>query len=232
MMNCKRFGRKRKWPNFKALSRHSPGVTDGKHKKPQPGYTVFRPRFETGTSWIWSRLVNHSTTTFGPSFLFVQPNNGLWVQITRLTDIQDTTRNKSAFKLPLHMYWFYSNKLQRLNLFWAMTTFRNGYKVCLFIHRFYQLRYQTRCPQASLDTRHCTDLPKTLDNCVTNWTAWHFLIAWLNSPTLSQRQRLVSNKKTNTSDKLVVVPKEVTIAQFRALLNINYTQEFFNPIIP
>jgi hypothetical protein len=31
MMNWKGFGRKRPWPNFKVLSKHSPGVTEESH---------------------------------------------------------------------------------------------------------------------------------------------------------------------------------------------------------
>jgi hypothetical protein len=35
MMNLKAFGRKRSWPKFKVLSRHSPGGTEENHEKPQ-----------------------------------------------------------------------------------------------------------------------------------------------------------------------------------------------------
>jgi hypothetical protein len=31
------FGRKQSWPNFKVLSRNSPGGTEKKYKKPQSG---------------------------------------------------------------------------------------------------------------------------------------------------------------------------------------------------
>jgi hypothetical protein len=34
MMNWKAFGRKPSWPNFKALSRHSPEGTEEDHEKP------------------------------------------------------------------------------------------------------------------------------------------------------------------------------------------------------
>jgi hypothetical protein len=36
-MNLKGFGRKWWWPNFKVLTRYSPGETDGNHKIPQLG---------------------------------------------------------------------------------------------------------------------------------------------------------------------------------------------------
>jgi hypothetical protein len=61
MINCKGFGRKRSWPNFKAQRRYSPGGTEENHRNPKSGYPVSRPRFEHGTSRIGSRLVNHST---------------------------------------------------------------------------------------------------------------------------------------------------------------------------
>jgi hypothetical protein len=34
MMNWKAFGRKQSWPNFKELSRNSPGVSEENHVKP------------------------------------------------------------------------------------------------------------------------------------------------------------------------------------------------------
>jgi hypothetical protein len=37
MMNWKGFGRKQSWPNFKALSWHSPGGTKKNYEKPQSG---------------------------------------------------------------------------------------------------------------------------------------------------------------------------------------------------
>jgi hypothetical protein len=40
IMNWKGFGRKRSWPYFKVLSRHSPGGTKENHKKSQSGYLV------------------------------------------------------------------------------------------------------------------------------------------------------------------------------------------------
>jgi hypothetical protein len=43
-----RFGRKQSWPNFKVLSRHSPGRTEEKPQKSQSMYLVFGPRFELG----------------------------------------------------------------------------------------------------------------------------------------------------------------------------------------
>jgi hypothetical protein len=64
MTNLKEFGRKRSCSNFKALSRHSPGGTEENHKKYQPEQSVSGPRFETGTSRIRSRSVNHSTPDF------------------------------------------------------------------------------------------------------------------------------------------------------------------------
>jgi hypothetical protein len=35
MANWKGFGGKRSWPNFKVLSRHSPGGAEENHEKPQ-----------------------------------------------------------------------------------------------------------------------------------------------------------------------------------------------------
>jgi hypothetical protein len=40
MMNWKGFGRKWSWPNFKVLSQHLPGGSEGKHGKPHSGYSV------------------------------------------------------------------------------------------------------------------------------------------------------------------------------------------------
>jgi hypothetical protein len=37
MMNCKGFGRKKSWLNFKALSQNSPGGIEENHKKLQSG---------------------------------------------------------------------------------------------------------------------------------------------------------------------------------------------------
>jgi hypothetical protein len=61
VLNCKEFGRKLSSPNFKLLTRHSPGGTEEGHEKPQLEW----PKFESGTSRIRSRSVNHSTLTFG-----------------------------------------------------------------------------------------------------------------------------------------------------------------------
>jgi hypothetical protein len=53
MLNWKQFGRKRLWPNFKVLSRHSPGGTEENHenlnqdsrgREPNPG----PPDYEVG----------------------------------------------------------------------------------------------------------------------------------------------------------------------------------------
>jgi hypothetical protein len=64
MENWKRFPRKRSWPNFKVLSRNSPGGTE----------KIFENLSQDSQSRGWdlnpgrpvrSRSVNHSTTTFG-----------------------------------------------------------------------------------------------------------------------------------------------------------------------
>jgi hypothetical protein len=49
---------------FKGLSRHLPEGTEKNHEKPQSGWLVTGPRFETGTSRIRSRSANHSAVTF------------------------------------------------------------------------------------------------------------------------------------------------------------------------
>jgi hypothetical protein len=50
MMNWKGFDRKRSWPNFKGLSRHSPGGTEENHEKLNHGRLSQGLRFEPGTS--------------------------------------------------------------------------------------------------------------------------------------------------------------------------------------
>jgi hypothetical protein len=45
MMNWKGFGRKWLCPNFKVLSRHSPGGTEDNHENPQSKYPVTRAEF-------------------------------------------------------------------------------------------------------------------------------------------------------------------------------------------
>jgi hypothetical protein len=45
MMNLKGFGRKWLCPNFKVLSRHSPGGTEDNHENPQSKYPVTRAEF-------------------------------------------------------------------------------------------------------------------------------------------------------------------------------------------
>jgi hypothetical protein len=57
MMNWKGVGRKRSWPNFKVLSRHSPRGTEKNQEK--LWIVVSEPRFEIGASRILSRGVNH-----------------------------------------------------------------------------------------------------------------------------------------------------------------------------
>jgi hypothetical protein len=57
MMTWKRFGRKRSWPNFKILSRNSPG---GTAENRPPGLII-----EPGTFRIRSRSFKDSTTTVG-----------------------------------------------------------------------------------------------------------------------------------------------------------------------
>jgi hypothetical protein len=65
MMNCKGFGRKRSWPNFKVLSRYSPGGTEESHKKLNPDSRSPGPGFESWTSRMRNRSVNHLITMFG-----------------------------------------------------------------------------------------------------------------------------------------------------------------------
>jgi hypothetical protein len=57
MMNLKGLGRKRSWPNFKVLSRHSPGGTEENHKNLNQDSRSPEPRIEPGTSGIRSRSV-------------------------------------------------------------------------------------------------------------------------------------------------------------------------------
>jgi hypothetical protein len=59
-MNWKGFCRKRSWPNFKVLSRHFPGGTEG-NENPQSG----KPVVAADNRRIRRRCVNRSTTTFG-----------------------------------------------------------------------------------------------------------------------------------------------------------------------
>jgi hypothetical protein len=70
-MSWEGFGGKRSWPHFKVLSRHLSGGTEGNHEKPQSGWPVFGPRFETWTSRIRSRRVNHSTTAIKHRMLHI-----------------------------------------------------------------------------------------------------------------------------------------------------------------
>jgi hypothetical protein len=57
MMNCKGFGRKKSWPNFKALIPYSPEKTEEIHEKSQSEYTTSGLIFEPGTSRIRSKSV-------------------------------------------------------------------------------------------------------------------------------------------------------------------------------
>jgi hypothetical protein len=56
MKNWKGLGRKRSWPNFKALNRHSPGMTDENQEKPQSG----QPDHFITTFLLAGQLLNHS----------------------------------------------------------------------------------------------------------------------------------------------------------------------------
>jgi hypothetical protein len=69
MMNWKGCGRKRSWPNLKALFQHFVGETKENHETRHLSQTISWPRFERGTFRIRSRSVNHSTTTFRSHFL-------------------------------------------------------------------------------------------------------------------------------------------------------------------
>jgi hypothetical protein len=66
-MNCKGCGRKRSWPNLRSISAFA-WRDWGKLQRNQSGQLISRLRFESRTSRIWSRSVNHSTTTFSTSF--------------------------------------------------------------------------------------------------------------------------------------------------------------------
>jgi hypothetical protein len=48
MMNCKGFGRKRSWHNFKVIPRHSPEGTEENNERHQSGHPISRPIFEPG----------------------------------------------------------------------------------------------------------------------------------------------------------------------------------------
>jgi hypothetical protein len=63
-MNWKGFGRKRSCLNLRYYPSMS-GGTDENYESPQSEYPVSGPILEPGTSRTRSRLVNHSTTTFG-----------------------------------------------------------------------------------------------------------------------------------------------------------------------
>jgi hypothetical protein len=62
MVNWKEFRRKRSWPSFKVLSRHSPGGIEENQENPQNSWYTDRdlnpkrPKYEAS--------VNHSATTF------------------------------------------------------------------------------------------------------------------------------------------------------------------------
>jgi hypothetical protein len=55
---------KRPWPNFKVLSRDSPGGTEENHGNLNQNSRSPGPRIEAEISRIRSRSVNHSATTF------------------------------------------------------------------------------------------------------------------------------------------------------------------------
>jgi hypothetical protein len=57
MMNWKMFGRKKSWPNFKALIPYSPEKTKEIHEKSWSEYTTSGLIFEPGTSRIRRRSV-------------------------------------------------------------------------------------------------------------------------------------------------------------------------------
>jgi hypothetical protein len=59
MMNWKGFGRKRSWPNFKELSRNSPGRTEESHinssqdsQSPGRDLNPGRPEYEAGVFFL------------------------------------------------------------------------------------------------------------------------------------------------------------------------------------
>jgi hypothetical protein len=52
MTNLKGFGMKRSWPNFKALSRHSPGGAEKKTNNLNQDSRSPEPKFELGSSQI------------------------------------------------------------------------------------------------------------------------------------------------------------------------------------
>jgi hypothetical protein len=67
VMNLKGFGRKRSWPDFKVLSRHSPGGTEENTNTKNLNQDSHSPvpKIECGTSRIRSKSFKHSTMTFG-----------------------------------------------------------------------------------------------------------------------------------------------------------------------
>jgi hypothetical protein len=60
---------------FKVLSWHYPGETDKNHENSRSEWPMSKPRFESKSSRIFSRIVNHSATTFY-AVLKVKPRGG------------------------------------------------------------------------------------------------------------------------------------------------------------
>jgi hypothetical protein len=72
----------RSWRNFKVLTRHLPGGTEKNHENLNQDSLSPGPLIEPRTSWIQSRRVNHSNTTFGL---------GLWDELERFIIITTIT---------------------------------------------------------------------------------------------------------------------------------------------
>jgi hypothetical protein len=59
MTNCKGFGRKRAWPDFKVLSRHSPGGSEENYENRQDSLSAGRdlnpepPKYVAGVGFVW-----------------------------------------------------------------------------------------------------------------------------------------------------------------------------------
>jgi hypothetical protein len=63
------FGRKCSWLDFNVLSRHLHVGSEENYENLNHHSRFPGQRFEPGTSQIISRVVNHSTATFGPHYL-------------------------------------------------------------------------------------------------------------------------------------------------------------------
>jgi hypothetical protein len=73
MMNCKVFGRKQLWSNFKVLSWHSPGGTEENHENPQ-----------ISIAGRWGRDLNLGPPKYKAGVLTTRPQRSVrWLTIAR-----------------------------------------------------------------------------------------------------------------------------------------------------